>query len=266
MTPATEETRLGLRIDLPDERAFVALPALRGLLDRFQVRATFFPTLGPGARGRLPWPRQPLGRRHRESLLALAGEGHEPGLTAWDPGRWRREILRRDGAWTRRQLARALEVHATLFGQRPRGVAVPGGLLNAAVPQVEADLGLDYALDTRGLFPFRPQGGGCVQLPLSLPTPEEALARGETPADLHQFVFMETQRPVLPGHVFAWTCGGVAPLEVLERLLTMWLGSQRPVGPVRDLYAQVRPEELPVHPILLREDPVLGTRAVQGRG
>ncbi|GEM_PF-3765105 len=257
-----DEIRLGLRIDLPHGRAYADLPDLLRLLDAFRVRATFFVALGPDPGRRRPWA--PLGRRHAGTLRALAAEGHELGATAYDPARWRREVLRRDRDWVKGQLGRALAAHDRLLGGRPRGVAVPGGLLNAAVPEVEAALGFDYAVDTRGRFPYLPEGGGCVQLPLSLPTPEEALARGEPLDDLHQFVFMETQRAVLPGHLFAWTCGGGAPLEVLGRLLTMWLGSQRPVGPVAALYAQLQREGLPRHPILLRRDAGGGQSAVQG--
>jgi hypothetical protein len=259
------EVLLGLKIDLFSfEAVHDTLPALLPLLRDYQVQGTFFPALGPdamrrrgGLAGRLPGPWS-APRRLREALWSIRDGGHELGLLPYDVGLWRRQILGRDAAWTRAQMVRGAQAFEALFGQRPHVFAAPGLLLNADTPRLESELGLDYAVDSRGLAPFYPVtvAGAfkCPQIPVTLPPIEEALAAGEPLEQVHQLLFMESQKPLLPGHVFSFTAEtGYVP--VLERLLVMWLGSQRRLVPVRRLFDEVKNGSLPYHRLGLRRVP-----------
>jgi hypothetical protein len=280
MHTATHEGRpkvlIGLKIDLFSMAAVRdTLPGLLELLRGYEVQASFFPALGPDPglrRGR--WAgmlRRPpaVGQTMREALLELTAAGHEVGAVPIDVRRWRKEVLERDTDWTRRQLERGAEAYTQLFGRAPHGFAAPGLLANADTPAAEVALGLDYAVDCRGLGAFFPvTAGGAVklpQLPVTLPRIEDALGAGQPLEEVHQFVFMETQRPLLPGHVFSFTAGDPAWLPVLERLLVMWMGSQRKVVPLRRLLDELDVSALPYHEMGLLQGPAGGLRfAVQG--
>jgi hypothetical protein len=99
---------------------------------------------------------------------------------------------------------------------------------------------------------------------VTLPRIEDALDQGEPLNDVHQYLFMETQRPILPGHLFSFTAAEPSHLPVLERLLVMWMGSQREPGTVRRLLEQVDRGALPFHEVLLRQEDGHRAFAVQG--
>ena len=248
---------IGLKIDCFSLRAALdTVPALLRLLDDYQLKATFFCALGPdprAAHGLLPRLRQAgsIGEEAGGVLARIPEQGHELGAVPYDLDQWRRHVLERDAAWSLEQLQAGVRAFAALFGGRARAVAAPDFLINADVPRLEEQLGFDYAVDTRGLTPYLPmtQAGPsrCPQLPVTLPRIEEVLARGVSLDDAHQFLFMECQKPVLPGHLFNFTAGNSAYLPILEKLLVMWMGSQRKPGPVRALLEQVDRDDLRLH-------------------
>lgn len=247
---------VGLKIEVPSlAAARDALPPLLALLKSYEVKASFFPSLGPdpdAAPNWRPWRQAPEIRAEaRGQLLRIAEEGHELGLTAFDGAAWRRLILRRNAAWTREQLLAGRAAFQELFGRLPTVAAAPELLINADVPLLEAELGCDYAVDGRGLTPYRPRTAAgtsrCIQLPVTLPRIPDLLARGEPLDQLHQSLFMESQRPLANGHLFSFSLGPADQLPVLEKLLVMWLGSQRRPGTVAKLYAGLDLDALPCH-------------------
>jgi undecaprenyl phosphate-alpha-L-ara4FN deformylase len=249
---------VGLKIDIfTREGLQETLPALLDVLSEYKLEATFFPALGPdparnsGLVGRLLDKAPDLDIETEYAFLSIQEQGHELGAVAYDVAQWRRHILERDAAWTREQLRAGVRAFEELFDERPHAVAVPDFLINADTPLLEAELGFDYACDTRGLSPYFPVSvagpSRCPQIPVTLPRIEEAVAAGESLEDVHQYLFMESQKPLQPGHLFNFTLGDTAHLGVLEKLIVMWMGSQRELVPVRHLLEQVKREDIPLH-------------------
>jgi len=87
----------------------------------------------------------------------------------------------------------------------------------------------------------------CPQIPVTLPRIEEAVAAGQSLDDVHQYLFMESQKPLRPGHLFNFTLGDAAHLQVLEKLIVMWMGSDRELVTMRHLFERLKREDIPTH-------------------
>lgn len=249
---------VGLKIDIFIREGLQdTLPVLLELLNEYKVEATFFPALGPDPAGadnlvgKLFGIAADLDIETKYAFMGIGEQGHELGAVAYDVDQWRRHVLERDAAWTREQLRKGARAFEELFDERPRAMAVPDFLINADTPLLEAELGFDFACDTRGLsvfFPVSSAGASrCPQIPVTLPRIEEAVAAGQPLGDIHQYLFMESQKPLQPGHLFNFTLGDPAHLGVLEKLIIMWMGTGRELVPVRQLLEQVKREEIPLH-------------------
>jgi undecaprenyl phosphate-alpha-L-ara4FN deformylase len=249
---------VALKIDLFSLRAAgELLPLLLDMLREYEVQASFFPALGPdpdagpGPLRRWMGGSPVIAERMAGQLAAILEQGHEVGAVPWDVGAWRRLVLERDAAWTRQQLDAGARAYRKLFGAAPRLFCAPDFLLNADVSGIEAELGFDFALDSRGLHPYRPLNpdgpGRCPQVPVTLPRIEDLLAAGEPLANVHQVLFMESQKPLEQGHVFNFTAADPAHLPVLEKLLVMWKGSQRDLNTVGHLVSDLDLDVLPAH-------------------
>jgi len=151
---------VGLKIDIFTRVGLQqSLPALLDLLNEYKLKATFFPALGPdpshtdGLVDKLAGIALDLDIETKYAFLSIQEQEHELGAVAYDVDQWRRHILKRDAAWTREQLWAGVRAFEELFDERPRAIALPDFLINADTPLLEAELGFDYACDTRGLNP-----------------------------------------------------------------------------------------------------------------
>jgi len=258
---------VGLKIDVFSSEVAESLPDLLKLLDEYQLKATFFPQLADISSGffsRFLDTGKPQAVGGEEIWLALKEAGHEIGALPSDAGLWQQRILDSDARWTRSQIKSGRDAYQRLFGEPPKAFAAPGFLINADTPVIEAALGFTYAVDTRGVVPYRPRNGGCLQLPVTLLSIDEALQAGEPAENLHQFLFMESQKPLVSGHVFNFTPAGSDHLAVLEKLIVMWMGSQRNVMTLSGLLAEAG-DEFPTHDIgMMCSDSGVARYAAQG--
>jgi undecaprenyl phosphate-alpha-L-ara4FN deformylase len=208
---------IALKIDVDTYRGTrEGAPRLADLLERLGVRATFLFSLGPDHTGRairrafrrgflgkvkrtsvvahygvrtllygvlLPGPH--IGRRCRAPMRDIAGRGFEVGVHTWDHVRWQDGVARASEPWTRRELTRARDEFAEVFGRAPRVHGAAGWQMNRFVPALEQELGFGLASDTRGSGPFVPLGEGPAavpQLPTTLPTLDELIGRPDLQA------------------------------------------------------------------------------------
>ncbi len=267
---------VAIKIDLFTLRAVrETLPAVLDKLREYEVKASFFPALGPdpesgqGMFGRLLGNRRTIGEQAEGELKAILKPGHEIGAVPWDVAAWRRSVLQRDAAWTRDQIACGVQAYRRLFDHAPQLFAAPDFLVNADVSGIEGDMGFDFALDSRGLYPYRPMNpdgpARCPQAPVTLPRIEDVLASGESLDEAHQFIFMESQKPLEQGHLFSLTADNPAHLPVLEKLLVMWKGSQRESTTVSHMLSGLNADKLPLHrPGMVRRSGGGAYQAVQG--
>ncbi len=247
--------------------ALEGVPALLRLLEEYKIRASFVFSLGPDyssypLKGVLPerllvrLPASRIGRKARDNLLAVAAAGHELGVSAFTPFRWRKGVAFRSEQWTRNEVVSAAEIFQELFGRPARLYGAWEWQLNPHLLQLEEKLGFHYASDVRGRGVFLPVMGGthfrCPQISTTLPTLDELLASESVGVEkVHEYLFAACQRVLPHGEVFALRAEreGVELLPVLERMIVMWKGSQGEVMALEELFEALDPEELPSHQI-----------------
>jgi hypothetical protein len=118
-----------------------------------------------------------IGEGAPDLLKRIAGEGHELGPHGWNHRRWQDRLDRLDPA----EVAGEIERQARGFGGRPPTMAAPAWLVTPQVLELEDGLGLRYASDCRGTAPFVPAGRRTPQVPVTLPTLDEAVGRIDFP-------------------------------------------------------------------------------------
>jgi peptidoglycan/xylan/chitin deacetylase (PgdA/CDA1 family) len=278
----TPERRIALKVDVDTLRGTLeGVPALAALLARLHLPATFYFSVGPDHTGRalkrvfrrgflgkvrrtsvashygvrtllygtlLPGPA--IGARAGHAMRAVRDAGFEVGVHCHDHVRWQDGVARADAAWTRRELTRAIEAFAAVFGEAPRYHAAAGWQLNAQALALEAELGFAYASDTRGARPFLPvmEGieGRCMQLPTTLPTFDELIGvEGREAAGAAEEVLRLSRGA--PAHVFTLHAEleGAKLLPQFEWLLRRWMEEGCAIVAMRDLAAGLDAGALP---------------------
>jgi peptidoglycan/xylan/chitin deacetylase (PgdA/CDA1 family) len=228
------ETIVAVKVDVDTaEGARRGLPKLGAVLDRREVKASVYLSLGPDRSGRavvrvLTRPGF-LGKMVRtkapstyglQTLLAgtllpapiigrdlgplvgdLEAAGHEIGLHAWNHVAWHDGLWRGGASMARRELAQGLNAFRALTGRNPAGFAAPAWRINAAAAAFLERAGVVYTSATRGRCPYWMEIFGhrydLLEIPTTLPTADEVLGRGGlTPDDLPGF-WLELLQPGL---------------------------------------------------------------------
>jgi peptidoglycan/xylan/chitin deacetylase (PgdA/CDA1 family) len=276
--------RLGLKVDVDTLRGTRhGVPALLELFRRHDVRATFLFSLGPDHTGRanrrvlrpgfvrkvrrtsvvrhygvrtllygtvLPGP--DIGRKARDVMRAVRDAGHETGIHTWDHVRWQDHVASADARWTRREMILACERYREIFGEAPGTHGAAGWQMNVHALRLTQRLGFDYCSDGRGRSPHLPVWNAelirCPQFPTTLPTLDELVGQDADEAGLVAHLLALTAEPPACGsHVFTLHAEleGLRLAPVLERLVEGWKEQGYALGPVRTLYDDVEPMELP---------------------
>jgi peptidoglycan/xylan/chitin deacetylase (PgdA/CDA1 family) len=159
----------------------------------------------------------------------VASRGFEVGVHTHNHVKWQDTVAGADETWTRRELTLARDEFAQIFSRPPAVHGAAGWQVNRFVPQLEQQLGFEYASDGRGTGPFVPVANGVAvnvpQMPTTLPTLDELIGRpdleGVDPID-HLFSLTEGQ-PVRD-HVYTLHAEleGNTYLEAFERLIRGW--------------------------------------------
>lgn len=231
--------RVGLRIDVDTLRGTrEGVPRLLETLNRHNVRATFFFSVGPDNMGRhlwrlvkphflgkmlrsqaaslygwdillagTAWPGREIGRACAE-VIREASRHHETGLHAWDhytwqtfSGNWNIPLLAED-------ILRGISVLETITEQPVRCSAVAGWRADRRVVNAKEAFNFRYNSDCRGVSLFRPliNGGtpGTPQIPVTLPTWDEVIGREVQAVDFNAYILshmlMDTGTPLYTIH------------------------------------------------------------------
>ena len=266
--------RVGIGIQVGTiEGALYGLPALLDLLGEYDLKATWFLSLGPDRS--VPWWQRMAGAPFisdtaREGLLRLAKEGHELGLAPFDAVRWHDEAAHADRAWTERQVRPGLDIYRRMFRQDPCCFGANGMQVNPFLFDIESDLELKFASDVLGQTAFLPRAqrvdGEVPQLPVTLPSVAEALhERGVNEDNVHEYIFDASQKLLVSGHVWRIDAeaDGIDFIDMVEKMLVMWRGSRRELGPVSTLLAPLDLAGLRRHQIGWQRDAEGGYVAAQ---
>ena len=254
-------SRIALKIDVDTDRGTLeGVPRLVSLFERLHVPATFLFSLGPDQTGRavkrafrrgfmgkvrrtsvlkhyglktllygtlLPAPH--IGRRRGSIMRDVAKRGFEVGVHTYNHIKWQDYVAAADHDWTRRELTLARDEFAQIFARPPAVHGAAGWQINRYVPQLERELGFQYASDGRGTGPFVPVANGAVvevpQMPTTLPTLDELIGRPDLEGiDPIDHLFTLTGGHPERDHVYTLHAEleGNTYLEAFERLLKGW--------------------------------------------
>jgi undecaprenyl phosphate-alpha-L-ara4FN deformylase len=291
-----------LKVDADTYRGtLVGVPRLVELLRREKAGATFLFSLGPDHTGRaikrvfrpgffgkvsrtsvvshygiktlmygtlLPGP--DIGRGCRDILVGTRDAGFEVGIHCWDHIRWQDGVENADAAWTHREMQRAGDRYADIFGEAPHVHGAAGWQMNAHAQRLTQRFGFAYASDCRGTHPFVPVWNGepihCPQLPTTLPTLDELIGLdGATEENVHERLLALTRAP--RDHVFTLHAEleGMKLLPVLERLIAGWHEQGYEVVGMNDVANHLNVAALPRCEIIRGEIPGRsGTLMLQG--
>jgi undecaprenyl phosphate-alpha-L-ara4FN deformylase len=281
--------RISLKIDVDTDRGTAeGAVRLAAALERLGVQATFLFSLGPDHTGRalrrvfrrgflgkvrrtsvvehygvrtllygtlLPGPH--IGRRRAGVMRSIARSGFEVGVHCHDHVKWQDGVAAANEFWTQSEIELAVNAFGDVFGRAPLVHGAAGWQVNDYVPELEQQLGFQYASDTRGTHPFLPYADGIVstvvQLPTTLPTLDELIGRDDVPQDglaayLDSLIQQSGADQVFTLHA---ELEGGRYLEFFVKLVEGWLAAGYVVGDLAAYRASLNGRALPVHEIAM---------------
>jgi len=197
---------LGLKIDVDTYWGMKnGVPSLLQTLKEFNLKGTFFLSIGPDNSGRaaLQLIRNPLffKKMMRTNAAALYGwrtalygtllpapmialsfpqiikeiiaEGHEVQFHAWDHRRWQDELSRKSENWIRDWFAKGIAGFEKLTENKPTAFGAPSWLIDDRVLEIIKEYKFDYVSCTRAKAPFIHEAINILEIPSDLPCFEE---------------------------------------------------------------------------------------------
>jgi peptidoglycan/xylan/chitin deacetylase (PgdA/CDA1 family) len=197
---------LGLKIDVDTYRGMkLGVPCLLQTLKEFNLKGTFFLSIGPDNSGRaiLQLMRNPLflkkmmrtnaaglygwqtalyGTLLPAPMIALSfpeivrliiADGHEVQFHAWDHRRWQDELPQKSEDWIRREFEQGIAGFEKLTGNRPTAFGAPSWLIDDRVLAIIRQYDFDYISCTRAKAPFIHEIADTLEIPSDLPCFEE---------------------------------------------------------------------------------------------
>ena len=197
---------LGLKIDVDTyEGMKQGVPCLLQTLKEFQVKGTFFLSIGPDNSGRavLQLIKNPLflkkmmrtkatslygwrtalyGTLLPAPMIALSfpeivsqiiAEGHEIQFHAWDHRRWQDELPHKSEKWIKEWFDKGISGFTKLTCNRPTAFGAPSWLIDDRVLAIIKEYKFDYVSCTRAKAPFIHEIANVIEIPSDLPCFEE---------------------------------------------------------------------------------------------
>ncbi|RMG41963.1 MAG: 4-deoxy-4-formamido-L-arabinose-phosphoundecaprenol deformylase [Candidatus Dadabacteria bacterium] len=295
----TGERRAGLRIDVDTYRGTLeGVPRLLEILDKYNIKASFFFSVGPDNMGRhlwrlirpkflskmlrsraaslygwdilfkgTLWPGPEIGRKLAYIIHDTALAGHEIGFHAWDHHAWQMKIEQMPADEIKRQIKSGVNLLKEITGKYPVASASPGWRTTEKVLTEKEKFDFSYNSDCRGDRVFYPLVKGELlktpQVPVTLPTYDEVIgANGVTEKNYNDFILSK----IVPDNLNVYTIHaeveGIACAQMFSDLIVK--AQDRGIGFV-PLSILIPPEgSIPAAEISLKTFPGReGTLAVQ---
>ncbi|MDZ7696996.1 MAG: polysaccharide deacetylase family protein [Deltaproteobacteria bacterium] len=266
----------------------MGVPALRRILAAHGVKASFFFSVGPDNMGRhlwrlirprflwkmlrtkapqlygwdillkgTLWPGPLIGQRMGHEMKAVSAAGHEVGLHAWDHHWWQTRMDRADGGTLYDHIDRGMTALTAILGRPPVTSAAPAWKSNERVIVQKARFPFQYNSDCRGTSIFYPIVSEPVipqvQIPVTLPTYDEVIGRGEVTTKAYNEYLLSLLNPhrlnVLTIHA---EVEGIVEQAMFDRFLTMAASMGAAMVPLSRLlpdnadigYSRIVPKEI----------------------
>lgn len=232
------------------------VPRLLEILERFDIHATFYFSMGPDNSGKavrrlftrkgflrkqlrtkapsafglktllygtlLPAPM--IASSFPDILRRTEAMGHEAGVHCWDHVKWHDYLPRFSKPVTARELGRACAVFEEILGHRTMTTAAPGWTVSADSLEVQDALSLSYSSDSRGSAPFYPvvndKRFATLQIPTTWPTMDEILGENGITAKNANAHYLSLLKPGLNVHTIHAELEGKGMAPVFIDLLT----------------------------------------------
>ena len=265
---------LGLKIDVDTYWGMKnGVPSLLQTLKEFNLKGTFFLSIGPDNSGRaaLQLIRNPLffKKMMRTNAAALYGwrtalygtllpapmialsfpqivkeiiaEGHEVQFHAWDHRRWQDELFRKSEDWIRDWFAKGIAGFEELTENKPTAFGAPSWLIDDRVLKIIKEYKFDYVSCTRAKVPFIHKTINILEISSDLPCFEEIDAKNGV--SVITDLLKDGGTHVLPVH--AEVEGGIFENEFRE-LLKKALSQNIKIVPMKAIKDKLDIKTLPV--------------------
>ncbi|MGD0278872.1 MAG: polysaccharide deacetylase family protein [Smithella sp.] len=265
---------LGLKIDVDTHWGMKnGVPSLLQTLKEFNLKGTFFLSIGPDNSGRaaLQLIRNPLflKKMMRTNAASLYGwktalygtllpapmialsfpqivkeiiaAGHEVQFHAWDHRRWQDELPRKSENWIQDWFAKGIVGFEKLTGNKPKAFGAPSWLIDDRVLEIIREYKFEYLSCTRAESPFIHEAINIMEIPSDLPCFEEIDARKGV--SIITGLIKEGPIHVLPVH--AEVEGGIFQDQFRE-LLKKALSQNIDVVPIKTIKDSLNIKNMPV--------------------
>ena len=244
---------LGLKIDVDTYWGMKnGVPCLLQTLKQFNLKGTFFLSIGPDNSGRAVfqliknprflkkmmrtnahalygWKTALYGTLLPPPMIALSfpqivkeiiAAGHEVQFHAWDHRRWQDELITKSENWIREWFAQGIAGFEKLTGNKPTAFGAPSWLIDDRVLSIIKEYEFEYLSCTRAHAPFIHEIANALEIPSDLPCFEEIDAQNSV--SIIYDLLKDSKTHVLPVH--AEVEGGIFQnqfRELLEKALSM---------------------------------------------
>ncbi|MGD0021702.1 MAG: polysaccharide deacetylase family protein [Smithellaceae bacterium] len=265
---------LGLKIDVDTYWGMKnGVPRLLQTLKEFQIKGTFFLSIGPDNSGRAAlqliknplflkkmmrtnapalygWKTALYGTLLPAPMIALSfpeivkdviAAGHEVQFHAWDHRRWQDELSDKSENWIREWFAKGMSGFEKLTGKKPTAFGAPSWVIDDRVLAIIKEYKFEYLSCTRARTPFVHEIAEVLEIPSDLPCFEEIDAQQGVAVIID--LLHDGQTHVLPVH--AEVEGGIFQNK-FRKLLEKAINRGIEVVPLKEIGEKLDIKTLPI--------------------
>jgi len=265
---------LGLKIDVDTYWGMKnGVPSLLQTLKQFNLKGTFFLSIGPDNSGRAAlqliknprflkkmmrtnapalygWKTALYGTLLPAPMIALSfpevvkdiiAAGHEVQFHAWDHRRWQDELSVKSEKWIREWFTKGIDGYEKLTGNKPTAFGAPSWFIDDRVLSIIKEYKFEYLSCTRAKTPFIHEAINVLEIPSDLPCFEEVDAQKGV-LIISEFL-KDDKTHVLPVH--AEVEGGIFQNKFRE-LLEKALSQNIEIVPLKTIKNKLDSKTLPV--------------------
>jgi peptidoglycan/xylan/chitin deacetylase (PgdA/CDA1 family) len=265
---------LGLKIDVDTyEGMKQGVPRLLQTLKEFNIKGTFFLSIGPDNSGRAAfqliknplflkkmmrtnaaslygWKTALYGTLLPAPMIALSfpnivekiiAAGHEVQFHAWDHRRWQDELPNKSEKWIRNWFTKGIAGFEKLAGNRPTAFGAPSWLIDDRVLEIIKEYKFEYISCTRANTPFIHEIANVLEIPSDLPCFEELVP--EKGVSIISYLIRDGGIHILPVH--AEVEGGIFN-DKFRELLKNALDLGNSIVPLKEIRNKLELKNIPV--------------------